>query len=714
MKDYKKINENEIVFISRNENKLKVTWLEDSIIRVQAVKKGKDFEELPLPITVAKDFKTPKIHSYNNGNWHEIQNQDSKHTLRVNYYPLRLQLIKGKDTIFEEAAPLELNDLGTVQLLKQREDEQFFGGGMQNGRFTHRNTKLNITVDYNWDDGGNPNPSPFYMSSKGYGVFRNTFTPGYYDFNSPLNLTHVEDRFDAYYFIGDYKQVLNRYTYLTGRPFMPPIYGLELGDSDCYSKTANGRPPKDTLIDSTKVADGYVQNDLPIGWMLVNDGYGCGYTQLDETNQALAKRNISLGLWTESNLTNQPTEVGKWGVRVRKLDVAWVGDGYEFGFKACNEAYNGIQDYSSARGFVWQVEGWAGVQKCAVQWTGDQSGSWENIRFHIPTIHGSGLSAQVYTAGDVDGIFRGSANTYIRDLQYKVFTPVFMTMSGWAKFDKQPWRYGEPGTSINRKYLKLREQLLPYIYTLAHEAHETGFPIVRSMVLEYPKDKNTWDKETTKYQYMFGSSFLVAPVYKDELKRDGIYLPEGKWIDYWNGKVYTGPTTLNGYNAPLDTLPLFVKENSIIPMWNKVNSYRERKPDHPIILDIYPSAGKSTKYTLYEDDLVTRQFQDKKYSKQEFSLEGKYNGFKLKIGEIKGSYDGIATERPYILVIHTTSAPKSVEFKGASKLESKPVTDKAADNKEGWYYDANDRSGALYVSVGKLKANQELDVQISL
>ena len=113
-------------------------------------------------------------------------------------------------------------------------------------------------------------------------------------------------------------------------------------------------------------------------------------------------------------------------------------------------------------------------------------------------------------------------------------------------------------TDINRKYLELKMRLTPYMYTYCEQAYETGVPTSRAMVLEYPKDSVTWGTKT-QYQFMNGEWFLVAPVYKSEGKRDSIYLPKGKWFDYWNGKEYNGNTWLNNYDAPLDKLPLFVK-----------------------------------------------------------------------------------------------------------------------------------------------------------
>lgn len=110
--------------------------------------------------------------------------------------------------------------------------------------------------------------------------------------------------------------VVDSYTDLVGKPFMPPIYGLELGDADCYLHNAN-RGERRTL-DALKIAQGYVDNGMPNGWMLVNDGYGCGYENLPEVAKGLQDRNMQVGLWTESALDKQAEEVAA-GVRVRKL-----------------------------------------------------------------------------------------------------------------------------------------------------------------------------------------------------------------------------------------------------------------------------------------------------------------------------------------------------------------------------------------------------------
>jgi alpha-glucosidase (family GH31 glycosyl hydrolase) len=688
--------------LSAGAAKVRVVFLKDDVFRLWLAPDGNFSDPAGTPptdpnapastIVTKTDYGTPQTAWRDRGSYYSLTT--GKVEVRAQKSPLKFSLYRTNgQLVWAETTPLSWNDTSTTQTLGRGPNEQFFGGGMQNGRFSHRDQTIKISADFNWEDGGNPNASPYYMSTAGYGVLRNTFSPGSYSFTSPVVTTHDEKRFDAYYFVGDLKTSLDRYTELTGRPFMPPIYGLEYGDSDCYNRGHYGtdpdpsndwkvNPDKVTTLDAVKVAQRFKDEDMPGGWMLVNDDYGCGYSAntdseqvdgtwwgkrdiaaLKQTGDELRQRNLQMGLWTQSSLDRQPAEVGEAGVRVRKLDVAWVGPGYRYALSACDTAHNGIEQYSNARGFAWMVEGWAGAQRCAVQWTGDHSGSLDAIKWQIPAITGSGNSGIAYSAGDVDGIFGGSATSYVRDMQWKVFNPAFMTMSGWSTpAYKQPWAYGDPYTSINRKYLKLRERLLPYFYTYAAEAHRTGAPLNRSLVLEYPDDPKTWD-DTTKYEFLAGKEFLVAPMFGADEVKCGIYLPKGQWIDYWTGRVYQGPTTVNGYHAALDTLPLFVKAGAVVPMWkNGINNAAEQGFADPLSVDIYPQ-GKSS-FTLYEDDRVTRSTES---AQQTFAVEAPTQSrgdVTVKIGASVGTYTGKPATRPYELTVHTGTAPREVTVDG--------------------------------------------------
>ncbi|MCP3817226.1 NPCBM/NEW2 domain-containing protein [Streptomyces sp. A3M-1-3] len=687
----------------------RVSFVTPDTFRLELAPNG-EFTDPTGADIVQPQGKPPATRWKDSGDRYELST--AKVTLRAYKSPLRFALHRADGTeVWAESRGLTWTANTTTQSLARGGDEQFYGAGMQNGRgnTSHRGKTVEVGVDYNWNDGGHPNSVPFYLSSAGYGVYRNTYAPGTYVFGEPVTTTAKEQRFDAYYFAGaSAKDVIGQYTKLTGRPFLPPIYGLEIGDADCYLHNAN-RGERHTL-DALKVADGYVENDMPNGWMLVNDGYGCGYENLAETAKGLKDRKMQLGLWTEDGIDKIADQV-KAGQRVAKLDVAWVGAGYKFALDGCKDAYKGIEDHSDARGFTWAPESWSGAQRCGVQWSGDQSGTWEYIRWQIPTYAGASMSGLAYTTGDVDGIFGGSAKTYTRDLQWKMFLPVTMTMDGWAAKDKQPFRYGEPYTSVNRDYLKLHESLLPYMYSYAHEATKTGVGPVRPLVLEYPDDPKA-ATDAAKYEFLSGEDFLVAPVYQDSTRRDGIYLPKGTWIDYWSGRTYEGPVTVDGYSAPLDTLPLFVKAGATVPMWPGIRSYADRTAESPLAWDIYPQ-GKSS-FTMYEDDGVTREHRAGKYATQRADVEAPRRGagdVSVRIGASKGEFTGKQTKRPYLFSVHTGDAPGSVELddRRLPRLTSKAAYDKAA---QGWWYDQDDRGGVVKVKTAALPTDRGFELEL--
>ena len=627
--------------------------------------------------------------------------------LRVYKANLRFALYQAdnRTLIWEELVGPTWDGRQTTQVLSRGPQEQFFGGGMQNGRFSHREQTIKVAVSYNWDDGGNPNSAPFYVSTAGYGVLRNTLAPGSYAFTAPVLTSHEEQRFDAYYFVGDLKQVINRYTELTGRPFMPPIYGLEMGDADCYLHSA--RHGEIRTLDSLKVADEYLKHDVPLGWMLVNDGYGCGYEFLDQVAAGLDARNMQLGLWTSTGLGSHAAEV-RAGVRVRKLDIGWVGPGYRAALSACEEAYKGMERETDIRGFVWLPEGWAGSQRCGVHWSGDQKGNWETIRWQIPTYAGSTMSGQAYTTSDVDGIFDGSAQTYLRDLQWKTFLPTGIAMNGWSVRHKRPWRDGEPFTSANRSWFHLRERLLPYQYTYAAQAHRTGVGPVRPLVLEYPDDPKTWG-DAAKYEFLSGEAFLVAPVYSDTTVRDGIYLPRGQWTDYWSGQVYTGPLTIDGYHAPPDRLPLFVKAGSIVPMWPEgTRSWRTRDRGR-LDLDVYPGVAGS--FTLYEDDGVSRGYARGEFAEQTFTVSPTDAGITVGIGPSVGRYAGKADSRVYRLTVHDLGQTARVAV-GDTVLTRYDDPAAYAAATTGWYRDPA-RAGVTDIKLPALAAEGSATVTLT-
>lgn len=682
--------------------KLRIIFYTNDVFRIWLAPDGQFTDPAGNDIVEQLPASSPAIAEEDRGAYYQLTSTDC--VLRVYKAPLRFALYdhSNKKMIWEEAKPLSFG-AHTVQSLQRQPQEYFYGCGMQNGYFSHRDKTVLIEKGNGWDDGGRSNPAPFYMSTAGYGVLRNTFDAGKYVFKEPVTLSHNEDRFDAFYFYGpSLKAILNRYTDFAGKPFLMPRWALSMGDANCYNKPDRHHQPQTTPVVISKVADQYIAHDMPRGWILPNDGYGCGYVKLDSVVKELALRGFHTGLWTENGVQRIATEVGTFGTRLCKLDVAWVGPGYKFALDACKSAYSGIEDNSDARGFVWSVMGWAGTQKYSTVWSGDQSGSWEYIRFHIPTFTGAGLTAMNAASSDIDGIFRGSDSTYTRDLQWKCFLPVLMTMSGWAPKDKQPWVYGEPYTSINRKYLRLKMRLTPYMYTYCEEAHETGVPVTRAMVLEFPGDSVTRDTRT-QYQFMNGKYILVAPVYKNEGERDSIYLPKGTWFDYWSGASIPGNQWVRHYPAPLEKLPLFIKGGAIIPQYPSMD-YDGQRPADTLTLDIYPF-GHST-FDLYEDDGVTRAHRQGAFAKTLIESTLTDKGLHIVVRAARGSYQGKYDKRAYLLDVHRPRAFHRVLLNGKPIRIYKTLSDwdQAA---QGCYFDPQDREGILHIKTEYLSTDQD-------
>mgnify|MGYP005976762413 CR=1 FL=1 len=416
-------------------------------------------------------------------------------------------------------------------------------------------------------------------------------------------------------------------------------------------------------------------------------------------------KGVEIGLWTQSDLHPKPEvsallqrdivkEVRDAGVRVLKTDVAWVGAGYSFGLNGIADVAQIMPYYGGdARPFIISLDGWAGTQRYAGVWTGDQTGGeWEYIRFHIPTYIGSGLSGQPNITSDMDGIFGGrnlAVNT--RDFQWKTFSPMELNMDGWGSNEKYPHALGEPATSINRWYLKLKSEIMPYAYSIANEAVD-GMPMIRAMMLEWP---NAYTLGTaTRYQYMYGPWFLVAPVYQQTAAddegndiRDGIYLPEGEWIDYFSGEMYEGGRVINNYEAPLWKLPLFVRNGAVIPMTNPNNNVSQI--DRTLrIYEIYPSGH--TSFTEYDDDGTTEAYRRGEFATTYIESEAVGDRVTVTIHPSEGDFAGFERMKRTELRINVTAEPDGVKayVDGRRvKLQKAASAEEFAAADNAWYYE---------------------------
>jgi hypothetical protein len=291
-------------------------------------------------------------------------------------------------------------------------------------------------------------------------------------------------------------------------------------------------------------------------------------------------------------------------------------------------------------------------------------------------------------------------------------------MSGWAAKDRQPWVYGDATTAINRQYLKLKIRLTPYMYTYCNQAFETGVPAVRAMVLEFPDDPVVKDA-TTRYQFMSGEWFLVAPVYQGSTTRDSIYFPAGRWIDYWDGTNFYGPMFLNGYNAPVNKLPVFVKSGAIIPMYPEM-LYDGQKPADTLTLDVYPDGYSS--FELYEDDGITREHRDGAFSKTliECQAPEQYGApgiITVTINPSVGDFEGKLSERAYWCKMNYPFSPLNNVSLDDAYLQEYASLEDLMNADSGYYFDYTN-SGPLYIKTPYLPTDQQhvivIDFQVGM
>jgi len=227
-------------------------------------------------------------------------------------------------------------------------------------------------------------------------------------------------------------------------------------------------------------------------------------------------------------------------------------------------------------------------------------------------------------------------------------------------------------------------------------------PIVRAMVLEFQDDPAIYDKD---FQYMFGEELLVAPAFDNEETTKDVYLPRGKWLDYWTGESYKGPQNIS-YRAALDKLPLFVKAGAIIPMQPDMN-YVGEKPVDPLTLDIYPFETSS--FTLYEDDGETEDYKKGDFALTTFVCIEREDGVIIDIGESKGQCEGKLKSRGYVLKVNQVSAPDRVIADGRT-LKQCTSHSQFEKKRIGWYYDNTKR--ILRVKLSAVNANDRARIHI--
>jgi alpha-D-xyloside xylohydrolase len=499
--------------------------------------------------------------------------------------------------------------------------EKIFGCGESFTRLDKRGQKVVLWTD---DANGVQNetmykPIPFFMSSRGYGMFMHTSSPITCDFGKYFNginfLMIGDDELDLFVFLGQPKNILYEYTTLTGKAAMPPLWSFGLWMSRItYFSEDQGREVA-ALLRKNKIPSDVLHFDT--GWFeddwrcdyqfspsrfkdpakmitdLKRDGFHISLWQLPYfvPNNKLFKEIIDKGLYVRDAKGNIPYEDAtldfsnpntitwyqdkiagllKMGVGAIKVDFGEAAPHtgiyasgrtgfYEHNLYPLryNKAASEITKQITGENIIWARSAWAGSQRYPLHWGGDAENTNTGMEAELRGGLSLGLCGFSFWSHDIGGfVLRTPEDIYRRWLPFGMLTSHSRCHGAPPK---EPWEYGDAFMNDFRIAVELKYKLMPYIYAQAKNCTEQGLPMVRALFIEYPEDPGAWLVED---QYLFGSDILVAPLLENVTNRN-VYLPEGQWIDYQTGKVYSGGW--HKITAGKIPIVMLVREGAVIP-----------------------------------------------------------------------------------------------------------------------------------------------------
>ncbi|MEJ5201990.1 MAG: TIM-barrel domain-containing protein, partial [Anaerolineales bacterium] len=515
---------------------------------------------------------------------------------------------------------------------------------------------------YNNTSSGAYKNIPFFMSTRGYGMFINTSFPvtvriGDLTAAALSLIVDYAPMLDTYLIYGPtLKQILKRYTQITGDPQMPPkwSFGHWMGRITYTSQEEVERTARE--LRAHRIPTDVMHIDT--GWFKTINNCDLEFDPVRFPDPAgmtarLKEMGFHLSLWQTCNI---PVNNSLYlelkdikGLVLREQGVPYNRPGYEddcgmpdltnpevvaflqekyrklfrqgvsaikvdFGEGAPPDGvyhrfpsramrclypllYNKLvfevseEFFGKGNALIWARSAWAGSQRYPLHWSGDGSATWRDLPCTLRSGLSLGLSGFVFWSHDIGGfIGNPTPELYSRWVQLAAFTS---HARAHGEPPREPWYYGERAEAIYRRYMELRYRLIPYIYSQAVECVRQSLPMLRALVLEFQDDPTV---ATIEDEYLFGDSFLVAPIMTPSNERM-VYLPEGQWIDYWSKRVVPGNRWLK-VKAPLEKLPLWVRAGSIIPM-GPVQQFVDEKPLDPLSVELYLPTGEKH-FVIYD------------------------------------------------------------------------------------------------------------------
>jgi alpha-glucosidase len=366
----------------------------------------------------------------------------------------------------------------------------------------------------------------------------------------------------------------------------------------------------------------------------------------------LLKEISDLGVGGVWNDMNEPS-VFQGVAKTMPLDLQHDREGLGAPHAAVHNVYGLLQSRASYEGlrrlrpderaFVLTRASFAGGQRYAAVWTGDNTSDWSHLQQSLPMLLGLSVSGFPFVGADIGGFCEvPSAELFTRWLQAGVFYPFMRAHTQIGTPDQEPWSYGEAHERLNRRAIELRYELLPHLYSVMAESLAAGLPALRPLFLEYPADEKVRD---TDDQFLFGRDLLVAPVVKEGLKHRGVYLPAGDWYDFWTGVRVKGGDT-HYFPVTLESLPIYVRAGGFV-FRQPVVQHTGEIAGLSLTVEVYP--GEAAEAFLYDDDGESTAYERGVFARRRFAQSSGGRVQRVELGASEGKFR--APERELVLRI---------------------------------------------------------------
>lgn len=305
-----------------------------------------------------------------------------------------------------------------------------------------------------------------------------------------------------------------------------------------------------------------------------------------------------------------------------------------YGMQMARATFKGVKKYNGGqRPLVITRSAYSGAQRYASAWTGDNIASWEHLWIATMQCQRMSTSGFSFVGSDIGGfIDHPTPELFVRWMQLAVFHPFFRTHSSGDHGEQEPWSFGEDALKIVRTYIELRYTLLPYIYTAFHQYVNEFTPMLKPISMFDQSDQDTLYRVD---EFLMGDHILVCPVLEPNAKSRYVYLPKGKWYNYWTNKVFEGGKEILA-DAPLEQIPLYIREGAVVPFY-PVMQYVGEKPVDQLTIKVY-YGGESLNSYLYEDSGDGYDYEKGIYNRKRFKTQSTPTSFKLSL-KTNGHYE---------------------------------------------------------------------------